>query len=103
MELAAEEQVDNEVEAEYQQVMLEEGRTLPPVSHSLLELFIGPDTNIVISDDEHPLPNDIFAISPSMGHRSPKSIADDAVSSLDNVVAEHPLEKPDPPPDSPGK
>lgn len=66
MERADEEQVDNEVETEYQWVMLEEGRTLSPVFRIPLEFI--PDADIVISGDEHSLANDIFVISPALGH-----------------------------------
>ena len=102
MELVAEAQVDNEVKAAYQQFKLQEDGPSFPMSHSPLlcriPMEFNPDIDIIISDDEHPWPNNIFCILPSLGHRPPKTTAENALSLLDNVAAKRPLKKPDPPP-----
>ena len=103
MELAAEVQVDNQDAAAYQWAKLQEDGPLPPRFRSpplvCIHADYNPDLDIIMSDDGHSWAwaNEIFSISPALEHPPPKSLADEAVSPLDDFTAERSLKKPDPP------
>ena len=87
------------MEAGYRRSLLKAGKELPPVSRIPSEVVLDSDANAFILDDDYSTICDLYAASPAQGHRPPKSIVDEELSALDDVVAHEPLENttPDPP------